>query len=37
MGKLRFQLGIGEAGVDFPVEPFDDLGRRALGRGNALQ
>ena len=30
-GKPRLHLGIGEAGVDFPVELFDDLGGRVLG------
>ena len=36
VGKPRLQLGIGERGVDLPVELVDDLGRRILGRAEAI-
>src|SRR5262249_441571 len=36
VGKLRLQLGIGERGVDLPVELVDDLGRRIFGRAEAI-
>jgi hypothetical protein len=32
LGEPRLDLGIGEASVDFMVQPADDLGRRVLGR-----
>jgi hypothetical protein len=35
-GEARFQLGIGEGGVDFPVELVDDLSRRIPRRANAI-
>src|SRR6266545_8160371 len=31
IGKARFHLGIGETGIDFLVEPGDDVDRRAPG------
>src|ERR1051325_2126939 len=36
IAKLRPDLGIGEAGIDFLVELVDDLGRRVLGRTEAI-
>ena len=35
IGKPRLHLGIGERGVDLPVELVDDLGGRVLGRADA--
>src|SRR5262249_12155932 len=34
-GKPRLYFGIGESGVDFPVEPVDNLGGRIAGRSDA--
>src|SRR6478609_6310368 len=34
-GNARLDLGIRERGVDFLVEPVDDLGWRGLGRGDS--
>src|ERR1700722_8589628 len=36
IGEPRLQPGIREAGIDFPVEPLDDLGWGALGRPDAI-
>ena len=36
VGQPRLDLRIGEAGIDLLVEPIDDLGRRVLGRANAV-
>src|SRR5262245_32804533 len=33
--NLRFDLGIGKAGFDRPIERFDDVGRRVPGRADA--
>src|SRR5215813_5784687 len=35
VGKPRLYFEIGESGVDFLVEPIDDLGWRTLGRADA--
>src|SRR5215510_11988398 len=35
VGKPRLYFEIGESGVDFPVEPIDDLGGRVVGRAHA--
>ena len=36
VGKPRVHLGIGERSVDLPVQLLDDLGRRVLGRADAV-
>src|SRR5260370_39847915 len=36
VGKPRLDCRVGEAGIDLPVEPVDNLGRRVLGPPAAI-
>jgi hypothetical protein len=37
VGEPRLDFGIGEAGIDLLVQPFDDFGGRVAGRTKAVK